>query len=230
MFVKAGNRQHLDQEGLEKVLSSATAIAAGPRNQWRPSLRGDETGGGLGVSEWAGSPRLRSPPPPVRAARSPVTLLCGLVSEIRKLKCMPGAEPVDQWLGQQSKGRYSNEELCEERLTELKRKRVSYSVVSDSATPWTIARQAPLSMGFSREEHWSGLPSRGSSRPRIEPLHGGAFFTTWATRQAHWKKERVNWTSQIFFFFSSRYRLCSFFIIVSLFWFAFDLHHPSWAA
>ena len=25
-------------------------------------------------------------------------------------------------------------------------------------TPWTVARQAPLSMGFSGEEHWSGLP------------------------------------------------------------------------
>ena len=25
-------------------------------------------------------------------------------------------------------------------------------------TPWTIAHQAPLSMGFSRQEHWSGLP------------------------------------------------------------------------
>ena len=32
------------------------------------------------------------------------------------------------------------------------------SVVSDSATPWTIARQAPLSLGFSRQEYWSGLP------------------------------------------------------------------------
>ena len=32
------------------------------------------------------------------------------------------------------------------------------SVVSDSATPWTAARQAPLSLGFSRQEHWSGLP------------------------------------------------------------------------
>ena len=31
------------------------------------------------------------------------------------------------------------------------------SVVSNSATPWTAARQAPLSMGFSRQEHWSGL-------------------------------------------------------------------------
>ena len=26
------------------------------------------------------------------------------------------------------------------------------------ATLWTIAHQAPLSMGFSRQEHWSGLP------------------------------------------------------------------------
>ena len=32
------------------------------------------------------------------------------------------------------------------------------SVVSDSVTPCTIARQAPLSMGFSRQEYWSGLP------------------------------------------------------------------------
>jgi len=27
-----------------------------------------------------------------------------------------------------------------------------------SVTPWTIAHQAPLSMGFSRQEYWSGLP------------------------------------------------------------------------
>ena len=27
-----------------------------------------------------------------------------------------------------------------------------------SVTLWTAARQAPLSMGFSRQEHWSGLP------------------------------------------------------------------------
>ena len=25
-------------------------------------------------------------------------------------------------------------------------------------TPWTVARQAPLSMGFPKQEHWSGLP------------------------------------------------------------------------
>ena len=31
------------------------------------------------------------------------------------------------------------------------------SVVFDSATPWTVASQAPLFMGFSRQEYWSGL-------------------------------------------------------------------------
>ena len=31
-------------------------------------------------------------------------------------------------------------------------------VTSDSATPWTGARQAPLSVGFPRQEYWSGLP------------------------------------------------------------------------
>ena len=34
----------------------------------------------------------------------------------------------------------------------------SLSRVRLLATPWTVAYQAPLSMGFSRQEHWSGLP------------------------------------------------------------------------
>ena len=34
----------------------------------------------------------------------------------------------------------------------------SRSVVSDSATPWTVSYQDPPSMGFSRQECWSGLP------------------------------------------------------------------------
>ena len=33
-----------------------------------------------------------------------------------------------------------------------------FSHVQLFATPWTVAHQAPLSMGFSRQEHWSGLP------------------------------------------------------------------------
>ena len=34
---------------------------------------------------------------------------------------------------------------------------VSRSVTPDSATPWTVARQAPLPMGSSRQECWTGL-------------------------------------------------------------------------
>ena len=34
----------------------------------------------------------------------------------------------------------------------------SLSHVQLYVTPWTVARQAPLSMGFSRQEYWSGLP------------------------------------------------------------------------
>ena len=35
---------------------------------------------------------------------------------------------------------------------------LSHSVVSDSEMPWNVARQAPWSMRFSRQEYWSGLP------------------------------------------------------------------------
>ena len=51
------------------------------------------------------------------------------------------------------------------------------------ATPWTVARQAPLSMGFSRQEYWSGLPRPPPgdlSDPGIElasPALAGGFFT-----------------------------------------------------
>ena len=44
--------------------------------------------------------------------------------------------------------------------------------MSDSVTPWTVAYKAPLSMEFSRQEYWSGVPfpSPGDlPRPRIEP-------------------------------------------------------------
>ena len=72
-----------------------------------------------------------------------------------------------------------------------KRKKVkSLSRVRLSATPWTIAHQAPLSMGFSRQEYWSGLLfsfSRGSSQPRdwtrVSRI-AGRCFTVWATREA----------------------------------------------
>ena len=51
-------------------------------------------------------------------------------------------------------------------------------------TLWSVARQAPLSMGFPRQEHWSGLPFPPPgvlSDPRMElasPALAGKFFTT----------------------------------------------------
>ena len=62
------------------------------------------------------------------------------------------------------------------------------------ATPWTVACQAFLSMGFPRQEYWSGLtfPSLGHlPDPGIEPMSlaspalAGGFFTTGATWEAH---------------------------------------------
>ena len=49
---------------------------------------------------------------------------------------------------------------------------VSHSVMSDSDIPWTVARQAPLSMEFSRQEYWNGLPFPTPGdlpNPGIEP-------------------------------------------------------------
>ena len=71
-----------------------------------------------------------------------------------------------------------------------------YSVASDSLWPWTVARQTPLSMGFFRQEYWSGLPrvlewvavsfSRRFCQPRDRTRVSriaGRHFTVWATRE-----------------------------------------------
>ena len=63
----------------------------------------------------------------------------------------------------------------------------SLNYVQLSATPWTVACQAPLSMGFSRQKYWSGLPFSllgDLPNPGIEPMSPvspaltGGFFTT----------------------------------------------------
>ena len=54
------------------------------------------------------------------------------------------------------------------------------AVLNSFATPWTIARQAPLSMGFPRQERWSGLPfppPEDLPDPETEPPVSPAFFT-----------------------------------------------------
>ena len=70
------------------------------------------------------------------------------------------------------------------------------SVVSDSAPPWTVAPQAPLPTGLSRQEHWSGLlcPSPGLSLTQglnpcllMPPALAGGFFIT----NAIWEAEKV---------------------------------------
>ena len=60
----------------------------------------------------------------------------------------------------------SRTRLCDSTITRQQRVRQNIvcvcacvlSHVQLFVTPWTVAHQAPLSMGFSRQEYWSGLP------------------------------------------------------------------------
>ena len=74
-----------------------------------------------------------------------------------------------------------------------------FSYVRLFVSLWTVAHQAPLSMGFSRQEYWSGLPwpcSREPSRPRDQTLASyvscmaGGFFTASATWEARENSEK----------------------------------------
>ena len=91
--------------------------------------------------------------------------------------------------------------------------------VPDSATPWTVAHQSPLSMEFSRQEYWSGFPfptPGDPPDPGIEPaslispaLAGGSFtapplgkpplFPDRGSNPSslHWKHRGLNhWTAR----------------------------------
>ena len=68
-----------------------------------------------------------------------------------------------------------------------------FSHVRLCATLWTVDLQAPLSVGFSRQEYWSGLPYHPSGdlpNPRMKstsltsPALAGRFFTTSTTQEA----------------------------------------------
>ena len=76
-----------------------------------------------------------------------------------------------------------------------------FSHVRLSVTPWTVALQASLSMGFSRQEYWSGLPCPPPGdlpNPGIEPAVltspalAGRFLATSATKEA----KRRSWVSR----------------------------------
>ena len=77
--------------------------------------------------------------------------------------------------------------------------RVTFRSISVSCerTPLTVARQAPLSMGFSRQEYWIGLPFPPLANlpiPRDQTLvscMASRFFTIWASREAPEGRHRI---------------------------------------
>ena len=74
-----------------------------------------------------------------------------------------------------------------------------HSHVRFFATPWTVTCQAPLSVGFSRQEYWSGLPLPSptightpektiSEKDTCTPIFIAALFTiagTWSNLDVH---------------------------------------------
>ena len=73
----------------------------------------------------------------------------------------------------------------------------SVSVCAQSSlTLWTVAHQAPLSMGFPRQKYWSGLPfpppgdlPRDRIRVSCISCIAGRFFTTERSGKPHWPTE-----------------------------------------
>ena len=93
---------------------------------------------------------------------------------------------------------------------------LSHSVMSDSVTLWTVARQAPLSTRFSRNEYWSGFscpPPGDLYDPRIEPVSlkspalSGGFFTISTTWEV---------LALIFLYIYFWVHICSFLLDISL--------------
>ena len=75
-------------------------------------------------------------------------------------------------------------------------------------TPWTVAHQAPLSMGLPRQAHWSGLPFSplgDLAHPGIEhtsPALAGRFFTAEPPRKPNVNTEvAVSFQTSVFVFF-----------------------------
>ena len=69
------------------------------------------------------------------------------------------------------------------------------SVVADSATLWTIACQVPLSMEFSRQKFWGGLPCLPPGdrpKPGIEPaiLRSPALASEFFTTSTNWEVQK----------------------------------------
>ena len=100
-------------------------------------------------------------------------------------------------------GRPPEEEMAEHDLAAKRLPQMMTAVAANllshvqlCATPWTVAHQPPLSMGFSKREYWSGVPCPPLGDlpdPGIEPVSltsptlSGGFFTTSTTWEAQMK-------------------------------------------
>ena len=108
------------------------------------------------------------------------------------------------------------------RIIQLLYNRIQFSSVAQSCltlcNPWTVAQQAPLFMGFSREEYWNGLPflpPGNLPNPGIKlvspvsPALAGGFFTTSSTWKAlfnedYRKKKKKNLILFVFILMEKR--------------------------
>ena len=125
-------------------------------------------------STWAGITMTM-----VSAESSP--LLC-MLHGIAVLRCMYYFLPADGWCDNQF-GQTQVQILLWRYVLDV----CTLSSVWLFATPWTVANQVPLPMGFSRPEYWSGLPfPPPRDRPKsgikpsspVSPALASRFFTT----------------------------------------------------
>ena len=105
---------------------------------------------------------------------------------------------------------------------------VSRSVMSDSAAPWTIPHRAPLSMKFSRQQYWSGLPCpppRDHPNPGIKStsLMSAALADRFLTTKFTWEARYI-WCIEYDIIFKDEKEmiLCVFFFLFR----ALSLTHP----
>ena len=112
-------------------------------------------------------------------------MACGILSMASVLGFSKETEPIDCL--------YTGREIY---FKELCAVLSHFSYVQLFTTLWTVAHQAPLSMGFSRQDYWSGLPCPPLGdfpNPRIKPPSltspalAGEFFTT----NANWKLKQL---------------------------------------
>ena len=85
-----------------------------------------------------------------------------------------------------------------------------FSLVQLFATPWTVVCQAPLSMGFSRQENWNGLPCPPSGDlPDLEPvsLMSPALVDRFFTTRATWEALSFISKSEVFFIHQKEWAL-----------------------